>query len=63
MLVARRVLPEAPSHKLGTLVSYAGLPVTGDYHRAEADTEMAAHLTTHLPAQLMLCSVWRSPTE
>ena len=53
MLVARRVLPEAPNHKLGTLVSYAGLPVTGDYHRAESDAEMAAHLTTHLTAQLM----------
>ena len=53
MLVARRVLPEAPNHKLGTLVSYAGLPVTGDYHRAEADAEMAAHLTTHLTVQLM----------
>jgi len=53
MLVARRVLPEAPNHKLGTLIAYAGLPVTGDYHRAEADAEMAAHLTTHLAAQLM----------
>ena len=53
MLVARRVLPEAPNHKLGTLIAYAGLPVTGDYHRAEADAEMAAHLTTHLTGQLM----------
>jgi DNA polymerase-3 subunit epsilon len=53
MLVARRVLPEAPNHKLGTLIAYAGLPVTGDYHRAEADAEMAAHLTTHLAGELM----------
>ena len=53
MLVARRVLPDAPNHKLGTLIAYAGLPVTGDYHRAEADAEMAAHLTTHLAGQLM----------
>ena len=48
MLVARRVLPDAPNHKLGTLVSYAGLPVAGDYHRAAADAEMAAHLTLYL---------------
>ena len=52
MLVARRVLPEAPNHKLGTLVSYAGLPVAGDYHRAAADAEMAARLTVYLGDQL-----------
>jgi DNA polymerase III subunit epsilon len=53
MLVARRVLPDAPNHKLGTLVAYAGLPVTGRYHRAQADAEMAAHLTLHLERELM----------
>ncbi len=53
MLVARRVLPEAPDHKLGTLVSYAGLPKCGDFHRAEADAEMTAHLTTYLSSELM----------
>ena len=53
MLVARRVMPDAPNHKLATLVAYAGLPVTGNYHRAEADAEMAAHLTLHLEQQLM----------
>jgi DNA polymerase-3 subunit epsilon len=53
MLIARRLLPEAPNHKLGTLVAYAGLPVTGDYHRAEADAEMAAYLTLHLEDQIM----------
>lgn len=53
MLVARRVLPQAPNHKLGTLVEFAGLPVTGRYHRAQADAEMAAHLTLYLEQELM----------
>ncbi len=48
MLVARRLLPEAPNHKLGTLVEFAKLPVTGRYHRAQADAEMTAHLTLYL---------------
>jgi len=53
MLIARRVLPDAPDHKLGTLVSFAGLPVTGTYHRAEADAEMAARLVLYLAEQIM----------
>ena len=52
MLVARRVLPHAPNHKLGTLVELAGLPVTGRAHRAQADAEMAAHLTLYLEQEL-----------
>jgi len=53
MLIARRVLPQAPNHKLGTLVDYAKLPVTGRYHRAQADAEMTAHLTLYLERELM----------
>jgi DNA polymerase-3 subunit epsilon len=53
MLISRRVLPDAPDHKLSTLVAYAGLPVTGDYHRAEADAEMAARLTLYLEETLI----------
>jgi len=53
MLVARRVLPEAPNHKLGTLVTYAGLPVGGRHHRALADAEMAALLTLFLERTLV----------
>lgn len=52
MLVARRVLPQAPSHKLGVLVDFAGLPVTGRYHRALADAEMAASLLIHMNSEL-----------
>jgi DNA polymerase-3 subunit epsilon len=48
MLLARRLMPGAPNHKLGTLTSWAGLPHTGKAHRAMADAEMAANLTAHL---------------
>jgi DNA polymerase-3 subunit epsilon len=48
MLVARRVFPLAASHKLGVLVEHANLPVTGRFHRALADAEMAASLLAHM---------------
>jgi len=44
MLAARRVYPEAPNHKLGTLVTFKQLPTNGTFHRALADAEMTAHL-------------------
>ncbi|MFY3382948.1 PolC-type DNA polymerase III [Paracidovorax sp. MALMAid1276] len=44
VLLSRRLYPQAPSHKLGTLVDYHGLPRTGQAHRALADAEMAAAL-------------------
>ncbi len=44
MLIARRLYPEAPNHKLGTLVRYKSLPNDGTFHRAMADAEMTAHL-------------------
>ncbi len=46
--------PIAPSHKLGALVDYAPLPVTGRYHRALADAEMAARLLLRLNEELRL---------
>lgn len=52
MLVARRVFPQAPSHKLGVLVDFARLPVAGRYHRALADAEMAASLLVHMEDEL-----------
>ena len=45
LLLARRLLPQAPSHKLGSLNQWLGLPSTGQAHRALADAEMAANLT------------------
>ncbi len=44
MLAARRVYPDAPNHKLGTLVEFNRLPTSGTFHRALADAEMTAHL-------------------
>ncbi|KAA0982031.1 3'-5' exonuclease [Pseudomonas sp. ADAK2] len=52
LLLARRLMPAAPNHKLGTLTTFASLPNTGKAHRAMADAEMAANLTTHLAEQL-----------
>lgn len=52
MLLARRIYPEAPNHKLGTLVEFAGLPVAGRHHRALADAEMAASLLMRLEQEL-----------
>jgi DNA polymerase-3 subunit epsilon len=44
MLAARRVYPDAPNHKLGTLVEYRDIPTDGTFHRALADAEMTAGL-------------------
>ncbi len=44
MLVSRRLYPQAPNHKLGSLVDYHRLPRAGQAHRALADAEMAATL-------------------
>ena len=44
MLVSRRVYPNAPNHKLGTLVQYRSLPNDGTFHRALSDSQMTAHL-------------------
>lgn len=52
VLLARRLYPDAPNHKLGTLVQYAGLPVAGRAHRALADAEMTAHLLLRMATDL-----------
>ena len=44
MLASRRLYPDAPNHKLGTLVAFHQLPTDGTFHRALADAEMTAHL-------------------
>ncbi|MCW5669434.1 MAG: 3'-5' exonuclease [Hydrogenophaga sp.] len=44
VLLSRRLYPQAPSHKLGSLVDFFRLPRTGQAHRALADAEMAAEL-------------------
>ncbi|MDG1852237.1 MAG: 3'-5' exonuclease [Gammaproteobacteria bacterium] len=52
LLLARRMYPDMPNHKLGTLVRYLSLPVTGAYHRALADAEMTAHLLARMLTDL-----------
>lgn len=44
LLSSRRIYPEAPNHKLETLVRYKNLKTDGIHHRALADAEMTAHL-------------------
>lgn len=57
VLLSRRLYPQAPSHKLGTLVDYHGLPRTGQAHRALADAEMAAALLARMQHDLR--TQWR----
>ena len=52
MLVSRRLYPQAPNHKLGSLVDYHRLPRTGAAHRALADAEMAAELVGQIQRDL-----------
>jgi len=44
LLLSRRVYQDSPNHTLQTLVSHAGIPETGTFHRALADAEMTAYL-------------------
>lgn len=44
LLVSRRIYQDSPNHRLQTLVSHAGIPETGVFHRALADAEMTANL-------------------
>jgi DNA polymerase-3 subunit epsilon len=52
MLLARRLYPAAPDHKLGTLVKHLSLPDTARHHRALADAEMTAHLWSKMDADI-----------
>lgn len=44
MLTARRIYPDAPNHRLETLVAYSKVKETGTFHRALADAEMTGGL-------------------
>jgi DNA polymerase-3 subunit epsilon len=52
MLAARRVYPDAPDHKLGTLVRYCGIETDGIFHRALADAEMTGRLWLAMAEEL-----------
>ena len=44
MLVARRLVQDSPTHKLGDLVRFLNIDNDGVFHRALADSEMTAKL-------------------
>ena len=44
MLLSRRLYPQAPNHRLGTLAALHALPSAGRAHRALADAEVTAQL-------------------
>ncbi|MBK7675083.1 MAG: 3'-5' exonuclease [Candidatus Accumulibacter sp.] len=52
MKVARRVYPEAPNHRLETLIRHVRIEATGQYHRALADAEMTALLWLRMERKL-----------
>ena len=52
LLLSRRLYPQAPNHKLGSLVDYHRLPRLGAAHRALADAEMAAELLGQIQRDL-----------
>jgi DNA polymerase-3 subunit epsilon len=48
LLLSRRLWPEAPNHKLGTLEQWAGLSRDGRAHRAMSDADVTAQLLIRL---------------
>ena len=52
LLLARRMFPGAPNHKLATLVRVLRLPSDGRFHRALADAQCTAHLFIRLQQEI-----------
>jgi DNA polymerase-3 subunit epsilon len=52
VLLARRLYPESPNCKLGTLAQFHELPATGRAHRALADAQVTAHLLLRMQRDL-----------
>ena len=50
--LSRRLYPQAPNHRLGTLARWHRLPDSGRAHRAEADATTTAHLLVKILADL-----------
>ena len=48
LLLSRRLYPESPNHRLGTLAAWHRLPTAGRAHRALADAELTARLLLQL---------------
>jgi DNA polymerase-3 subunit epsilon len=62
LLVARRLLQDAPDHRLGTLVQHQRIPHDGTFHRALADSEMAARLWLKMLDGLAMHYAVRAPS-
>ena len=52
MLLSRRLYPQAPNYRLGSLASYHDLSFSGRAHRAMADAEVAAALLGRIQRDL-----------
>ncbi len=52
VLLSRRLYPQAPNHKLGTLAAFHALPRNGRAHRALSDAEVTAELLLRLQRDL-----------
>ncbi|MCE0495710.1 3'-5' exonuclease [Vibrio salinus] len=52
MLIARRLIPDSPTHKLGDLVRFKQIENDGTFHRALADAQMTAKLWTLMVHEL-----------
>jgi DNA polymerase-3 subunit epsilon len=61
MLVARRLIQDAPTHKLGDLVHFKHIENDGTFHRALADSQMTAKLWMLMVDELRLKNI-QSPT-
>lgn len=64
MLVARRVMPQAPNHKLGVLVEFAGLPIAGRYRIREVSHALLREIQKVQKHQLDKClAQYRNPSS
>ncbi len=74
LLLSRRLFPEAPNHRLGTLVEWHGITATGRAHRAMADAEVTAELWLRITRDVerrfgadasfaLLCALQRAPAR
>lgn len=52
VLLSRRLYPQAPNHKLGTLAEFHALPRSGRAHRALSDAEVTAELLLRIQHDL-----------
>ena len=53
LLLARRLYPESPNHRLGTLAALHRLASAGRAHRALADAQVTANLLLHMQCDVM----------